>query len=102
MTTERACSSFTPRTARDLTNCACGWSHAAHQRHLFARGDTRQPCGSFEPLHGTYGEHCAVCHWTLENHGTQVDKPRRPPYIDASYEIAYGTTCRFSKSVRVF
>lgn len=99
------CSTFTPRSARDVTNCACGWSHAAHQRHLFARGNTSKACALFEPLPGEYGEHCAVCHWTHENHGTQVDKPWRPPYIDASYETVHGSTAaplRFSRTVRVF
>ena len=101
MSTDSACASFTPRSEYDTMNCACGWSHVAHQRHLYARGDTSKACDSFQPLPGAYGDYCAVCHWTRENHDG-VDRTPMVPYVDASYEIAYGMTCRFKRSVRAY
>ena len=101
MSADRACSSFAPRSARDLTNCVCGWSHAAHQRHLYARGDTSKACASFEPLPGAYSDYCAVCHWSQENHGG-VDRTPIVPYVEVSHETAYGQTLRFSRAIRVF
>jgi len=101
MSTNGACSSFVPRSEYDTMNCACGWSHAAHQRHLFARGDTSKACASFEPLPGAYGDYCAVCHWTRKSHDG-VDRTPIVPYVEVSHETAYGQTLRFSRAIRVF
>jgi hypothetical protein len=99
MSADGACSSFTPRSEYDTMTCA--WSHAAHQRQLFARGDTSKACASFEPLPGAYSDYCAVCHWSLKSHGG-VDRTPIVPYVEVDRETCNGVTLRFSRSIRVF